>query len=272
MGNRRNKPDRKGRSANRVGSANAVIIMRRAFWHSPQVSALSSIARSLIVELTGIYTGPNCHDRLFLSVKDAARRLGVSDLAAASAAFKELLDLGLLIETVPSHFAVKAGGKSRARAFRLAWKAEDGGQLGPDALPPLDFGALTPKQKRRVEQRSRALSNYAKSDLPVMQSRTLTDVRASTGTASVLLSNTLSSENGGNTFGAVVRDSNTHIYYQGGRGQRCPSCFTIFQPERPNQQFCKPACRRAGEYQRRKAANGWWASIEPKLDRIDVGP
>lgn len=265
---RRDKPDRRGRNGNRVGSAGAVIILRRSFWHSPQVSALGPLARSLIVELTGMYTGPRCHERLFLSVKDAARRLGVTDLGAASSAINELLDLGFITETVPSHFAIKAGGRSRARAFRLNWKDADGGQVGPDVLPGLDFTALTAKQKRRVASRSEALAAFTKTDLPVLDSRTLSDLRADMGTDSVRESNTLTPKIGGNALGAVVRDSHMYISYQGVRGRRCQSCLNIYLPKHVADRQCSKACEQIAVDRHVLKQDGWWAKIEPLLDRI----
>lgn len=218
-----NKPNATGRNDTRTGSQGAVIILRRSFWLSPQVSALSVTARALLVELTAMYTGPKCQGRLFLSVRDAARRLGLSDLAAAGSAIDELLELGFLTETVPSHFAMKAGGKSRARGFQINWKDEDGRPVGDGTLPGLNFGKLSKKQKVRVERRSRALAEHAKVNSTVLDSRTTADVRADIGEMSVRESNTLTAENGSFALPDSVRESSTHItYYQGGPGGSGP--------------------------------------------------
>lgn len=232
----RNKPNATGRNDKRTGSKDAVIILRRSFWLSPQVSALSPNARALLVELTAIYTGPKCHGRLFLSVRDAARRLGLSDLAAAGAAIDELLELGFLTETVPSHFAMKAGGKSRARGFRLNWKDEEGRPVSDSTLPDLDFGKLTRRQKLRVERRAHALADYAKVNSTVLETRTMTDVRADFAGASVRETNTPTTENGSFALPSVVRESNTHMCYQGGTGAA----------------VLKPHFRRAGLFQSKR--------------------
>src|SRR4051812_45241532 len=91
--------DAKGRS---TGFNHPVLILRRSLVHSPQFSALSSTARSLLLELQGIYNGTN-NGRLFLSVRDAAARLGLADLKAAMNAFNELETLGFISQTVAAH-------------------------------------------------------------------------------------------------------------------------------------------------------------------------
>jgi hypothetical protein len=235
-GNRK-KPNPTGRDDKRTGSQEAVIILRRSFWLTPQVSALSPNARALLIELTAMYTGPKCHGRLFLSVRDAARRLGLSDLAAAGTAIDELLDLGFLVETVPSHFAMKAGGKSRARGFRLNWKDEDGRPVGDSTLPDLDYGKLSKRQKLRVERRAHALADYAKTNSTVLETRTMADIRADFADVSVRVTNTLTAENGSFAFPTNVRESSTHIYYQGGAGAAVLKPHfrraTLFQSKRP---------------------------------------
>src|SRR5689334_1265733 len=57
--------------------------------------ALSPNARSLLVELVMLYNGEN-NGSLFLSVRDAAHRIGLADASAASRAFDELMALGFI--------------------------------------------------------------------------------------------------------------------------------------------------------------------------------
>ena len=121
-----NRPDATGRDSKRLGSDGAVIILRRSFWLSPQVSALSVTARALLVELTAMYTGPACNGKLFLSQVDAAHRLGLSDRKAVKSAFGELEGLGFLRCTVRGDFRIKAGGFARASAFWLIWMSKGG--------------------------------------------------------------------------------------------------------------------------------------------------
>jgi hypothetical protein len=212
------KPNATGRNDRRTGSNNATIILRRSFWLSPHVSALSGNARSLLIELTAMYSGPETNGRLFLSVRDAALRLGLSDVKAASSAFDELIAVGLLRVSSAAHFIVKSGGSSRARAFWLNWKDLNGSPISGEVLPALDFGQLSKKQKRRVETRSRAIRAYRKEKSTDVDSTTLSFIRASLTQESVEISTTLKLENGGLPPSTAVGYSATHIYYQGGLG------------------------------------------------------
>ena len=219
-----NRPDATGRDSKRLGSDGAVIILRRSFWLSPQVSALSVTARALLVELTAMYWGPASNGKLYLSVRDGAARLGLSDHKAVSSAFDELIDLGLLKVTVASHFAVKAGGRSRARGFYLYWKSENGRPAGDSSLAELDFQRLDKRQKKRVERRSIALAAHRKAFSAVEESSTLTTLRGDLASESVAENTTLTLKNGGNALASAVEENTTHIsYYQGGVGRASPS-------------------------------------------------
>ena len=200
-----NKPDATGRDSKRLGSDGAVIILRRSFWLSPQVSALSVTARALLVELTAMYTGPACNGKLFLSQVDAAHRLGLSDRKAVKSAFSELEGLGFLRCTVRGDFRIKAGGFARASAFWLNWKSKGGASLGGDALPNLDFGRLDARQKRRVSDRSNVLTAYTRAFFAGEDSS-----HANT-------------KNGGNALPSRWEESSQHVYYQGGVGRACPT-------------------------------------------------
>lgn len=84
--------------------------------------SLSSTARSLLFELAMIENGKN-NGSLYLSVRDAADRLGMSDPNSVTNAFDELTDRGLICCTKAAHFEVKAADHSRARCWKLTWKA-----------------------------------------------------------------------------------------------------------------------------------------------------
>lgn len=75
---------------------------------TPAYRALTPNARALLVELAMMENGSNNAVKLSLSVRDAAHRMGIADLKAASAAFKELEALGFVVMTADAHFAVKA--------------------------------------------------------------------------------------------------------------------------------------------------------------------
>ena len=137
------------------------LLFRRSLLHSPQFSALSTPSRSLILEMHGMFNGAN-NGTVFLSVRDAAARLGFSDLKAAMRAFNECADLGWLTETIGASFKLKADTFSRARAWRLEW-IQGGKCAGPHAIRPLDFKRLSTTQKRRVRERQATLDQYVKS-------------------------------------------------------------------------------------------------------------
>src|SRR3546814_2230835 len=80
---------------------------------------------------------------LFLSVRDSAHRMVVSDPKTAGAAFDELQDLGFVDMVADAHFAIKAGDGSRARVWRLTWQAVAGKQ-GPSC----EYEQLEPAPKK----------------------------------------------------------------------------------------------------------------------------
>lgn len=137
--------------------------------------ALSVTARALLVELTMLDNGEN-NGSLYLSIRDAADRIGISDLTAVRNAFDELQALGFIELTEDAHFHVKAADKSRARCWRLTWLAGPG-RKGPT----MNFTTLQPesgtKAHRRMEKGMRALKRYSKARdsgrLPVLDSDTL---------------------------------------------------------------------------------------------------
>lgn len=113
-----------------------------------------------MVEMHALYNGSN-NGVLFLSVRDAAARLGFSDLKAAQHALDELKGLNLITETIGSSFSIKADRVSRARAWRLNW-INPKTRICVGALPPLDSAALSPTQQRRLRDRQIVLKRYAK--------------------------------------------------------------------------------------------------------------
>lgn len=84
--------------------------------------SLSVAARALMVELIMLDTGDN-NGSLYLSLRDAADRLGLSDHHSVSAAFHELINSGFVRCSKEAHFSVKAAEHSRARCWCLTWLA-----------------------------------------------------------------------------------------------------------------------------------------------------
>lgn len=214
----RQKTNATGRNDRRSGSNGATIILRRSFWLSPQISALSGNARSLLVELTAMYSGPHSNGKLFLSVRDASLRLGLSDTKATRSAFYELQAVGLLSISSAAHFNVKSGGASRARAFWLNWKDLEGRPVSAEALVDLDFCKLSKKQKQRIEMRSQAIQAHHKNKPTEEDFTTLGTIRACMARESVEVSTTHEQKNGGLPPIAVGEHSATHICYQRGVG------------------------------------------------------
>ncbi|WP_395001542.1 hypothetical protein [Sphingomonas sp.] len=230
QGRRNSRPDATGRDSKRLGSDGAVIILRRSFWLSPQVSALSVTARSLLIELTAMYTGPACNGKLFVSQVDAAHRLGLSDRKAVKSAFDELEALGFLRCTVRGDFRVKAGGFARASAFWLNWKTANGSPVGSDAIPALDFTKLDQRQKRRVSGRSKVMTDYTKAFFAGEDSSHWATIRADMGAMPGEETSHANGENGGNALPSRWEESSQHVYYQGDRGTR--SCAHIMRAVR----------------------------------------
>lgn len=81
--------------------------------------ALSTNARALILEVISLHNGLN-NGELFLSVRDAAKAIGLADVGAAGRALKELVQHGFLAVTNPGHFAIKV---RHATQYRLTFEA-----------------------------------------------------------------------------------------------------------------------------------------------------
>jgi hypothetical protein len=178
-------------------------------------------ARSLLVELVMLHNGEN-NGSLYLSVRDAARRMGVADLTAASRAFDDLMALGLIEVAQDAHFSVKASEASRARCWRLTWLAGPGRKA-----PSWDFLEREPepqtKARKRMERGLKALKEYRKAResgrLPVLDADTFIPLRARMPAVAALESNTLETKNGGFPPIARVGLSATYIATPWGEGR-----------------------------------------------------
>lgn len=213
--NRRNRIDATGRSP-----TSRFARLDHAMLNSNAYRALSPNARSLLVELTMLDNGSN-NGSLYLSVRDAAHRLGVADLTAASRAFDDLAALGFIEMTKDAHFKVKAADTSRARCWRLSWLP------GPGRKPPTsDFMAREPEPKtqarKRMERGLRALKAYRKArdsnQLPVVDSDTVIAIRPESVPQSVSNSDMPKCEIGGFAPKSIIPDSDTYTAAPWGRG------------------------------------------------------
>jgi hypothetical protein len=189
--------------------------------HSNAYRALSPNDRSLLVELTSLDNGEN-NGSLYLSVRDAADRMGVADLSAASRSFDTLQYLGFIQMVEDATFNVKASERSRARCWRLTWLAGPGRKA-----PTWDFLQREPMPKtrehKRMERGLRALKAFRRARdsgrLPVLDSDTLSALRVDLPAGSVLESDTPNDANGGFQPNSSARDSATHIAATMGSGE-----------------------------------------------------
>ncbi len=149
------RPNRKGRNP-----TSRFVRLDHSLLNSPAFCALTTTARALMIELAMLENGSN-NGSLYLSIRDATARLGLSDNTAAQNAFNELQEMGFIEMTEAAHFHIKASEKSRARCWRLTW-VPGPGRRGPslefkDREPP-------PQSKRRkgMERGLRARKAYRK--------------------------------------------------------------------------------------------------------------
>lgn len=171
---------RKKRNTNRVNQTGRNQTTRfarldHALLNSCAYRALTPTARALLVELAMLENGAN-NGSLYLSIRDAADRIGVADLTACRNAFDELQGLGFIEMTEDAYFHVKAAERSRARCWRLTWLAGPG-RKGPS----MSYATAQPepgtKAHKRMERGMRALKSFRKARdsgrFPVWDSDTL---------------------------------------------------------------------------------------------------
>jgi hypothetical protein len=177
--------------------------------------ACSPNARALLVEIVMLYNGGN-NGSLYMSVRDAAARMGVSDLTAATNALEELQGRGLIVMTKEAHFEVKASEESRARCWRITWEPYGKRIATHDYLNPKAEPDAGTKARRRMERGTKALKAYRRArdgdKLPVMDSRTMAEFEAVGGAPPVLETNTPNTANGEKLPNRLVMDSATYLY------------------------------------------------------------
>ena len=122
-------------------------------WQSQAFQSLSPVARCLLLELKLLHTGRN-NGSLFLSVREAARRIGTGK-NQASQAFVDLQDRGFIRPNVLGAFNLKSGAR---RGMATSWVLTEysiGEAMGAGSrdfmrwTPPTVPAAGTPKKIRR---------------------------------------------------------------------------------------------------------------------------
>lgn len=225
---------RKGNRINATGRNNTDRFVRLSYrlLTSNAYRSLSPNARSLLVELAMLYNGDN-NGSLYLGVRDAAHRMGVADLTAASRAFDDLKALGFVEMTRDSHFSVKAADGARARCWRLTWQPGPGRKIAT-----WDFMEREPEPKmparKRMERGQRALKAYRKArssnKFPVLDCETTPPFEAQSAPNTVAKSDTLKQQNGGNPPAARIPEFDTHLAIPEGR-ERNRAIYSWWQPD-----------------------------------------
>lgn len=222
---------RKDRS-HRRNSTERFVSLPFGILNSNAYRSLSPNDRSLLVELLMLYNGEN-NGSLYLSVRDAAHRMGVADLTATSSSFDNLMALGFIELSQASYFSVKASNTSRARCWRLTWLPGPGGKL-----PSRPFLAREPQPqtsaRKRMERGLRALKAYKtakdRGRLPVWDNDTRNPFRVDPLDSAVSESNTLPSTNDGFPSLPLVRDSATHSDIPWGKGRPLVGSWHVGRP------------------------------------------
>lgn len=171
-------PKQKGSRANAKGRndlTDRFVRLPHRLLKSAAYRSLSLSARSLLVDLIMLDSGDN-NGSLYLSIRDASDRLGLSDHHSVSAAFDELIDRGFVRCTKEAHFSVKAANHSRARCWRLTWLAS------PCMKRPAtnEWTTYEPPagstQRKRAQRGQKALKRYYQAltshRLPVVETTT----------------------------------------------------------------------------------------------------
>lgn len=170
MGKRNGKPNKSGRNENPTGR---FARLPHEVMLSPAYRSLSPNARALLVELMAMDNGQN-NGSLWLSIRDAAARIGLVNKESVGKAFDELIRAGLIAMTKEAHFSVKAAETSRARCWRLTfvhWVGVGGRTDEWRQFVPADKSAA-----RRAQMGLDADATYrkalAREKLPVLNLRT----------------------------------------------------------------------------------------------------
>jgi hypothetical protein len=205
---RGNSPNAKGRSR-----TSRFLRLDYSLFISPAYRSLTPTARALLYEIISLHNGEN-NGALYLSVRDAAARLGLADLGAASRAFDELEAMGFIACTVEGYFSVKTSNQSRARCWRLTFESSLG-RKGPTMEFQKREPAAQTQARKRMERGLRALKTYRKQrdagKLAVLDTRTNDPFSNYFSLSAVSDSKTLTDDNGCFSPKCSVQDSRTHI-------------------------------------------------------------
>lgn len=176
MARRNNRPNKSGRNENPTGR---FARLPHEVMLSPAYRSLSPNARALLVEMMAMENGQN-NGSLWLSIRDAAARIGLVNKESVGRAFEDLLQAGLIALTKEAHFSVKASETSRARCWRLTFLHWVG--VGGRTDEWRQFAPANKAAARRAQMGLAADAAYRKAlaqeKMPVLDLRTTKEARA----------------------------------------------------------------------------------------------
>lgn len=201
------RTNKKGRNAGPVGR---FARLPHEILMSPAYCSLNPNARALLVELMAMENGQN-NGSLWLSIRDAGARIGLSNKESVSRAFDDLDRAGMIRMTKDAHFSVKASETSRARCWRLTFLHAPGAGRTDDwrQYQPADKAAA-----RRMEMGLAAHNAYRKAlaqeKIPVLDSWTIKASMTVPEGPAVHDLRTANPDNDGKEPNSVVHDLRTH--------------------------------------------------------------
>ena len=237
------KIDAKGRNLNPQDS---FARLGHRLLHSAAYRSLNPAARALLVEIVSMYKGDN-NGALWLSVRDAADRMGVVDAKTASRAIHDLESVGFIDMTKDAFFAVKAADTSRARCWRINWEfdhtnKQSASMRWKDWMPDADSA-----QSKRADRGLRVIKAYKKAmqenKIPVVDSSTIPPKAPRIEPEPVVVSSTAKASFDAKQPFMIVGDSSTHIATAIGMGhgraswtpqsgqKTCPTALKIWMGE-----------------------------------------
>ncbi len=215
---RRNKVDNKGRNANLQGS---FARLDHSLLHSVAYRSLNPAARALLVEIVSMFKGSN-NGSLWLSVRDAADRMGVVDTKTASRALRDLESVGFIDMTKDAFFSVKAADTSRARCWRITWEFAHPNTKSASMRWKEWSPVAKTAEAKRADRGLRVIKAYRKAmqenKTPVVDSTTIAPKQPHIEPAPVVDSSTANAPFDANQPFMIVGDSSTHIATAIGNG------------------------------------------------------
>lgn len=219
--NRPRRPNATGRSEKSPPFTMLLVRLRE----SAAYASLDLKARELLWELTALYKSDN-NGSLYLSIRAAADRLGLSDFHAVQQAFDDLLDRGFIELAKEAHFSVKAADTNRSRCWRLTFHSWPESPNKARRAPTNDWERYAvvggTRASKRADKRLRALATYRKDivagRLPVVETTTTEAKMGKKSVAPVEKITTANPANDANPPFVVVGDSTAHIDVTRGRG------------------------------------------------------